>query len=111
MPPPGTGMAGVCVVLQWWVEEGNPPPPPPPPSVRRREEEWVGGWACVPRMHWLFTTRASPKSHSLREQSSLRRMLAGCIGRWVGGWVGDRKVEEVVGMRCCGWVGGKWVGR
>ena len=35
---------------------------------------------------------------------------------WVGGWVGDRCVcgkeeEQGVGMRCCGWLGGRWVGR
>ena len=31
----------------------------------------------VARMQWWFTTRASPKSHSFKEQSSFRRMLAG----------------------------------
>ena len=28
--------------------------------------------------------------------------------RWVGGW---EEEEEAVGVSCCGWLGGGWVGR
>ena len=35
------------------------------------------------------------------------------MGGWVGEWVGYGKVEEneAVEMRCCGLLGGGWLGR